>query len=29
MVASIPLGWGLIVLIMYVIFKKLGWHWWD
>jgi hypothetical protein len=29
MVASIPLGWGLIVLIVYVSFKKLGWHWWE
>ena len=28
-VASIPLSWGIILLIMYVSFKKLGWDWWS
>ena len=28
-VASIPLVWGITLLIMYVSFKKLGWNWWD
>ena len=28
-VASIPLSWGIILLILYVSFKKLGWHWWS
>jgi hypothetical protein len=28
-VASIPLSWGIILLILYVSFKKLGWNWWS
>ena len=27
--ASIALSWGVILLAMYLIFKKLGWKWWD
>jgi hypothetical protein len=23
------LSWGIILLILYVSFKKLGWHWWS
>ena len=28
-IGSITLSWGIILLIMYVAFKKLGWHWWS
>ena len=27
--ASIALSWGIILLVMYVIFQKLGWKWWS
>ena len=28
-IAGIALSWGIILLVLYVIFKKLGWHWWS
>ena len=28
-IASILISWGIILLILYVTFKKLGWHWWS
>jgi hypothetical protein len=28
-IASVPLSWGIILLIMYLSFKKLGWNWWS
>jgi hypothetical protein len=28
-VASIALSWGVILLILYVGFKKLNWDWWS
>lgn len=28
-VASIALCWGLILLILYVGFKRLNWDWWS
>ena len=28
-VAVIPLSWGIILLILYVTFKKLNWDWWS
>ena len=28
-IALIPLGWGIILLMLYLVFKKLGWHWWG
>ena len=28
-VATIPLVWGVILLILYLGFKKLGWDWWS
>jgi hypothetical protein len=28
-IASISLSWGIILLILYVIFKRLGWRWWS
>jgi hypothetical protein len=28
-IAFIPLSWGLILLVMYVVFSKLGWKWWS
>jgi hypothetical protein len=27
--AGIPLSWGVILLAMYLSFKKLGWKWWS
>jgi hypothetical protein len=27
-VAAIALSWGVILLILYVSFEKLGWEWW-
>lgn len=29
MIASIALSWGIILLVLYVIFRKLNWRWWD
>ncbi|MEM3824231.1 MAG: hypothetical protein QXH87_04785 [Candidatus Bathyarchaeia archaeon] len=28
-VAITALSWGVILLILYVGFKKLNWHWWS
>jgi hypothetical protein len=28
-IAGIALSWGIILLALYVIFKKLGWNWWS
>ena len=28
-VAAIALSWGVILLILYVGFKKLRWEWWK
>jgi uncharacterized protein (DUF486 family) len=28
-IGSIPLSWGIILLAMYLSFKKLGWKWWG
>jgi len=28
-IAGITLSWGIILLILYVIFKKLDWNWWN
>jgi len=28
-IASIALSWGIILLAMYLSFKKLGWKWWS
>ncbi len=28
-IASITLSWGIILLVLYVSFKKLGWQWWN
>ncbi|MCX6643684.1 MAG: hypothetical protein NT043_00535 [Candidatus Bathyarchaeota archaeon] len=28
-IAGIPLSWGIILLAMYLSFKKLGWKWWS
>jgi hypothetical protein len=27
--ASVPLCWGIILLVMYVGFKKADWKWWS
>jgi hypothetical protein len=29
MIASIALSWGVILLALYVTFRKLNWRWWD
>jgi hypothetical protein len=28
-VAAVALGWGVILLVLYVGFKALGWSWWS
>jgi hypothetical protein len=28
-VAGITLGWGIILLVLYLGFKKLDWDWWS
>ena len=28
-IAGIPLGWGIILLVLYVAFKRLNWDWWS
>ena len=28
-IASIPLSWGIILLLLYVSFKRLNWNWWS
>jgi uncharacterized membrane protein len=28
-IAGITLGWGIILLMLYAIFKKLNWRWWS
>jgi len=28
-IAAIALSWGIILLILYVSFEKLGWNWWS
>jgi hypothetical protein len=28
-IAGVTLSWGIILLILYVIFKKLDWNWWN
>jgi hypothetical protein len=27
--AGITLSWGIILLALYVVFKKLNWHFWS
>ena len=27
--AGVMLSWGIILLAMYLSFKKLGWQWWS
>jgi hypothetical protein len=29
LVASIPLSWGIILLALYLSFRKLDWKWWK
>lgn len=28
-IGGITLSWGIILLIMYVAFRKLNWRWWT
>jgi hypothetical protein len=28
-IAGIPLSWGIILLLLYVAFKRLNWTWWS
>jgi len=28
-IAGIALSWGVILLILYVSFRQLGWNWWS
>ena len=27
--AGITLSWGIILLALYIVFKKLDWRWWS
>jgi hypothetical protein len=27
--ASIALSWGIILMVLYVIFERLDWNWWH
>ncbi len=29
MLAGMSLSWGLILLALFLFFKKLGWKWWS
>ena len=29
LIVSIALSWGIILLAMYLIFKRVGWTWWS
>ena len=29
MIASIALSWGVILLVLYLVFRKLNWRWWE
>jgi hypothetical protein len=28
-IAGVALSWGLILLLLYVLFKRLNWKWWS
>ena len=28
-IAGVALSWGIILLALYVVFKKLNWKWWS
>ena len=28
-IAGFTLSWGIILLVLYLGFKKLGWNWWS
>jgi len=28
-ISGIALSWGIILLTLYVVFRKAGWRWWD
>jgi len=28
-IAGITLSWGIILLVLYVVFKKIEWRWWG
>jgi len=28
-IAGIALSWGLILLVLYAVFKTLDWKWWE
>ncbi len=28
-VAGIALTWGITLLVLYVVFRKLNWRWWE
>ena len=29
LIAGLTLSWGILLLLLYVIFKKLNWNWWS
>ncbi|MCW4018463.1 MAG: hypothetical protein NWF00_07285 [Candidatus Bathyarchaeota archaeon] len=28
-IAGFALSWGIILLVLYVVFRKLDWQWWS
>jgi hypothetical protein len=28
-IAGITLSWGIILLVLFIVFKKFEWHWWN
>ncbi|MCX8151353.1 MAG: hypothetical protein N3D85_07645 [Candidatus Bathyarchaeota archaeon] len=28
-IASVALSWGVILLVLYLSFRKLNWQWWN
>ncbi len=29
MIAGIALSWGITLLVLYIVFRKLNWRWWE
>jgi len=28
-IAMVPLSWGLLLLALYLVFRKMDWKWWS
>jgi hypothetical protein len=29
LIAAIALSWGLLLLVLYMVFRKMNWRWWE